>query len=60
MREPTGGRDSQLNGKLTIVARDDCAIITPKAAAVLLEMLQAATGSEAVPCQSLAQHRVKP
>ena len=60
MAEPMGSRHSQLDGKLTIVATSDLALITPKAAAVLLEMLHTATRSRTSPLGALVPHMVKP
>jgi hypothetical protein len=57
--EPMGSRLSQLDGKLTIVATSDLALITPKAAAVLLEMLRTAT-RKTDPFGVLVSHMVKP
>ena len=60
MAEPMGSRLSQLDGKLTIVATSDLALITPKAAAVLLEMLRTATRNKAGSFEALVSHMVKP
>lgn len=60
MTEPTGGRHSQLNGKLTIITKSDGAPISPRAAAVLLEMLQATRESEAIQRTSLVANMVEP
>jgi hypothetical protein len=60
MAEPMGSRLSQFEAKLTIVATSDLALITPKAAAVLLEMLHTATRSKTSPFEGLVPHMVKP
>ncbi len=59
MAEPMGSRHSRLDGKLTIVANSDLALITPKAASVLLEMLHTATRGKTGSCEALARHMVK-
>jgi hypothetical protein len=55
-----GSRLSQLDGKLTIVATSDFALMTPKAAAVLLEMLHMATRGRSSPFEALVPRMVKP